>query len=238
MSRTCTACGASVTPEDRFCGECGQSLPAARADLRGDAEKAGSPPPAERSRTLAIAGLIVAGVLVLGVGAYQVIQKNFMPPPPSTSTRTGPAPAAAPEPKVATPPPAPAPEAAPERTEVARTPPPQPKPDCGNLVPPGKKLVCADIEPFWAIEFSCGQSGLTSNYRAFAGSDIASTPGTVSLASRNPWVFRTSQGVAGSVASTPGGCHTDADELLDFTLTPTAVPVLESPMGWVCCSIR
>jgi hypothetical protein len=62
------------------------------------------------------------------------------------------------------------------------------------------------------------------------------TPGTASLSGQSPWVFRTSHGLVGSIAATPGACRDEGGGIFDFTLTPTAVPGLTRP-AVTCCRI-
>jgi hypothetical protein len=110
---------------------------------------------------------------------------------------------------------------------------------CEGLVPPGKKMICAGFEPNWALELVCAGEGMTSNFiDGYSGSTITNTPGSVALTSSNPWTLTASQGIAGSIAYTPAGCHDAGDKVHDFTFTPTAAPGLAGPFFPFCCRIE
>lgn len=233
MSLNCPSCGATLKADDRYCGECGRKLadePVNATDT--PTSTAGSERASGQKSSFAIVGLIVVGVVLIGVGAYQVIRSNVAEPEQAIST---------PRPAPAQPKP-PAPAAAPKRKEsyrkeAARTPPSQPEHGCGKLTAPGETLVCDAFEPSWSIAFRCEGSRLTTSFTDFFSSaDLLKTPGTATLQSQDPWSFRTSQGLAGTVAATPGGCLDDGGQTLDFTLTPKVVPGLEKPET-ICCRI-
>jgi hypothetical protein len=110
---------------------------------------------------------------------------------------------------------------------------------CNGLVPFGKKMICSGFEPNWAVELICSTPTMTSNFiDAFSGDGIQTTPGSVSFSSENPWTFTTSHGIAGSIASTPGSCRDEGDNVHDFTFTPTAAPGLNGPFFPFCCRIE
>jgi hypothetical protein len=110
---------------------------------------------------------------------------------------------------------------------------------CNGLVPPGQKLICSGFEPNWAVELACSGDAMTSNFiDAFSGGDVATTPGSVSFSSENPWTFTTSHGIAGSIAYTPAGCQDEGDNTHDFTFTPTAAPGLGGPFFPFCCRLE
>lgn len=110
---------------------------------------------------------------------------------------------------------------------------------CNGLVPIGKKMICSGFEPNWAVELICSSETMTSNFiDAFSGDGIQTTPGSVSFSLENPWTFTTSHGIAGSIASTPGACRDEGDNVHDFTFTPTAAPGLSGPFFPFCCRIE
>lgn len=110
---------------------------------------------------------------------------------------------------------------------------------CDNLVTAGQPLICSGFEPNWAVELSCDGDTMQSSFiDAFSGNDIQTTPGTVTFTSQDPWVFETSHGISGSIASTPGGCTDESDAVRDYTFTPTAVPGLSGPFFPFCCRVR
>jgi hypothetical protein len=110
---------------------------------------------------------------------------------------------------------------------------------CNGLVPLGKKMICPGFEPNWAVELLCDSPTMTSNFiDAFSGSGIATTPGSVTFASENPWAFSTSHPVEGSIAYTPAGCTDEGDNVHDFTFTPTAAPGLPGPFFPFCCRVE
>lgn len=110
---------------------------------------------------------------------------------------------------------------------------------CEGLVPVGQKMICSGFEPNWAAEFTCGGSGMTANFiDAFSGSNIQTTPGTVTFSSADPWTFETSHPVKGTIAATPGGCTDESDAVRDFTFTPTAAPGLSAPFHSFCCRVQ
>ena len=110
---------------------------------------------------------------------------------------------------------------------------------CAGLVPLGQKMICAGIEPNWAVELVCADSTMTSNFvDAFSGASIITTPGTVSFSSYDPWTFTTSTGVAGSLAHTPTGCQDESERIYDFAFTPTAAPGLGGPYSPFCCRLE
>lgn len=223
----CPSCGGSVAAGDRFCGACGR-------DLTTVAET----PAAGRGsgRSLAVIALVAAGALVLGVGVYQAIERNAeapaVPAAPTPAAQPRATPVPAPQPS-ATPQPAPAPAASSKTSLEAPA-----VAGCANLLAQGGKIICSAFEPNWAIELICGRSSLTSNFiDAFTGDAMEQTPGPVNLSHENPWVFRTTQGFEGSIASTPGACRDESDQAFDFTLTPTEVPGVMDPRT-TCCRIE
>ncbi len=110
---------------------------------------------------------------------------------------------------------------------------------CNNLVTSGEALICSGFEPNWAVELSCVGGAMQSSFiDAFSGDGIQTTPGSVDFASEDPWTFETSHGIQGSIASTPGGCTDEGDNVHDFTFTPTAVPGLSGPFFPFCCRMR
>ena len=110
---------------------------------------------------------------------------------------------------------------------------------CGGLVPIGQKMICSGFEPNWAVELVCAGQDMTSTFiDAFSGNTIVTTPGTVAIASWDPWVFTTSHGIKGSIAMTPAGCTDESDAVRDFTFSPTAVPGLTGPFHPFCCRIQ
>ena len=110
---------------------------------------------------------------------------------------------------------------------------------CNGLVTSGETLICSGFEPNWAVELSCvGDTMQSSFIDAFSGNDIQTTPGTVTFASEDPWVFETSHGIEGSIGATPGECRDEGDNIHDFTFTPTAAPGLPGPFFPFCCRMR
>jgi hypothetical protein len=110
---------------------------------------------------------------------------------------------------------------------------------CNGLVPLGKKMICSGFEPNWAVELICDSQTMTSTFiDAFSGSGIATTPGSVTFSSQDPWAFATSHPVEGSIAYTPAGCTDEGDNVRDFTFTPTAAPGLPGPFFPFCCRIE
>jgi hypothetical protein len=110
---------------------------------------------------------------------------------------------------------------------------------CDGLVPAGQRMICSGFEPNWALELVCKDQTMAANFiDAFSGSEIVTTPGTVSFASSNPWTLTTSHGIAGSIAYTPAGCRDEGDNVRDFTITPTAAPGLSGPFFPFCCRIE
>ena len=92
---------------------------------------------------------------------------------------------------------------------------------CGGLVPIGQKMICSGFEPNWAVELVCAGQDMTSTFiDAFSGNTIVTTPGTVAIASWDPWVFTTSHGIKGSVAMTPAGCTDESDAVRRLHLHP------------------
>jgi len=225
LSGICPSCGARIATGDRFCVECGHALSGAPEQVTVATGPSTQPQPvSSQKRNGVILGLIAAGLLVLGIGAFQVMQQNTEAPERLAA-------------KAPSVPMRPAPAAVPERSEVVRAPPPQPELGCGNLIAPGEKMVCAASEPNWDIEFSCTQTKLTSIFTdVFSSPDLLKTPGTATLSSQNPWVIRTSQGLAGTIGATPGSCRSDFDGTFDFTFTPSVVPGLKHPET-ICCWI-
>jgi len=110
---------------------------------------------------------------------------------------------------------------------------------CDGLVPLGQRMICPGFEPNWAVELTCAGGTMTSNFiDAFSGDSIITTPGSVSFSSQNPWTFSTSTGVAGSIAYTPAACRDEADQIHDFTFTPTAAPGVGGLLFPFCCRIE
>ena len=109
---------------------------------------------------------------------------------------------------------------------------------CEGLVPAGQRMICSGFEPNWAVEFTCNGGATGANFiDAFSGSDIQTTPGTVTFSSQDPWTFETSHPVRGTIAATPGGCTDESDAVRDFTFTPTAAPGLSGPFFPFCCRV-
>lgn len=110
---------------------------------------------------------------------------------------------------------------------------------CNNLVPSGSKMICPGFEPNWAVEFVCSGTVMRSNFiDAFSGSEITTTPGSVTFLSQDPWQFDTTHGVGGVVASTPGACQDESSRFFDYTLTTTSVPGFSGPVPSICCRIQ
>jgi hypothetical protein len=100
-------------------------------------------------------------------------------------------------------------------------------------------MICAGFEPNWAVELACKGATMRSAFiDAFSGDTIATTSGTVTFSSQNPWIFTTSHPVSGTIAYTPGGCTDEGDNVHDFTFTPTAAPGLAGPFYPFCCRIE
>jgi len=117
-------------------------------------------------------------------------------------------------------------------------PPTQPIPpggSCNNLIPAGAKMSCYGSEPDWALKFVCSGSMMRAN---FSTSWSGEKTGTVSFSGQNPWTFRTSHSVVGSIDYTPRGCLDDNAERFDYTLRATAVPELDGRVEPICCRIE
>lgn len=110
---------------------------------------------------------------------------------------------------------------------------------CESLVPVGQKMICSGFEPNWAVELTCDGPSMSANFiDAFSGTEILTTPGSVTFSSANPWTFETSHPVKGTIAATPAGCTDPSDAVRDFTFTATAAPGLSEPFFPFCCRIQ
>lgn len=111
---------------------------------------------------------------------------------------------------------------------------------CNGLVPTGRSMICPGFEPNWAVRLECSGATMSSTFvDAFSGDGIQETPGSVTFSSQDPWTFETDHQVAGTIASTPGGCTDEGDFVHDFTFTPTAAPGLSGDMlRSFCCRVE
>ncbi len=110
---------------------------------------------------------------------------------------------------------------------------------CNGLVPPGTTMICAGFEPNWAVEFTCGGAGMQSTFiDAFSGDAITRTPGSVEFSGEDPWRYRTSHGIAGTITHTPGGCQDESDRMFDFHHVTQSVPGFDGRVADFCCRFR
>lgn len=78
MTGQCSKCGALIQSGDRFCGACGQPVsPVGEVGRDGEKTVDARQPAADRSRRLGKVGLAVAGAILLVVGGYQMMEREY-----------------------------------------------------------------------------------------------------------------------------------------------------------------